>query len=164
LPAEVQRRSRTSWPAARPRSAFKNGTVKGDIVVHNGEPYVIELAARLSGGSSQPARPLRHGVDFIGARSRSRSANPSRRKNSNRNSSCRLQRYAFPSRQRVRQRAEEAHQIAGVTEVRHGEARRCYPACRRISSAAMVLPPVDTRRRAGGGERCAGLSEDKKPQ
>ena len=27
-----------------------DGTVKGDIVVHKGEPYVIELAARLSGG------------------------------------------------------------------------------------------------------------------
>lgn len=28
----------------------KNGIVKGDIVVHDGQPYAIELAARLSGG------------------------------------------------------------------------------------------------------------------
>ncbi len=29
---------------------IKSGIVKGDIVIHNGVPYVIELAARLSGG------------------------------------------------------------------------------------------------------------------
>ena len=44
------------------------GTVKGDIVVHDGEPYVIELAARLSGGFFCTREiPLNTGVDFIGA-------------------------------------------------------------------------------------------------
>ena len=48
-------------PRCRPRSrqlvgqaaaalGIVNGTVKGDIVIHDGEPHVIELAARLSGG------------------------------------------------------------------------------------------------------------------
>ena len=45
-----------------------DGTVKGDIVIHDGEPYVIELAARLSGGFFCTREiPLNTGVDFIGA-------------------------------------------------------------------------------------------------
>ena len=44
-----------------------DGTVKGDIVVHDGEPYVIELAARLSGGFFCTREiPLNTGVDFVG--------------------------------------------------------------------------------------------------
>jgi len=51
-----------------PARAFIVGaTVKGDIVVHKGEPYVIELAARLSGGFFCTREiPLNTGVDFIG--------------------------------------------------------------------------------------------------
>jgi len=45
-----------------------NGVVKGDIVLHNGEPYVIELATRLSGGYFCTHEiPLSTGVDFVGA-------------------------------------------------------------------------------------------------
>ena len=45
-----------------------DGTVKGDIVIHKGEPYMIELAARLSGGFFCTREiPLNTGVDFIGA-------------------------------------------------------------------------------------------------
>jgi len=41
--------------------------VKGDIVVHKDEPYVIELAARLSGGYFCTHEiPLNTGVDFVG--------------------------------------------------------------------------------------------------
>ena len=29
---------------------IKNGVIKGDIVIHNNRPYVIEMAPRLSGG------------------------------------------------------------------------------------------------------------------
>ena len=43
-----------------------NGTVKGDIVIHKGEAYVIELAARLSGGFFCTREiPLNTGVDFV---------------------------------------------------------------------------------------------------
>ena len=46
----------------------KNGTVKGDIVVHEGIPYIIELAPRLSGGYFCTHEiPLNTGVDFVGA-------------------------------------------------------------------------------------------------
>ena len=66
------RRSRprcaTWWRAPPPRMGVTDGTVKGDIVVHKGEPYVIELAARLSGGFFCTREiPLNTGVDFIGA-------------------------------------------------------------------------------------------------
>lgn len=44
-----------------------NGTVKGDIVVHDGQVFVIELAARLSGGFFCSREiPLNTGVDFVG--------------------------------------------------------------------------------------------------
>jgi len=45
---------------------IKNGVVKGDIVVHNGVPKVIEIAARLSGGwFCTDQIPLSTGVDFL---------------------------------------------------------------------------------------------------
>lgn len=44
------------------------GNIKGDIVVSDGKPYVIELAARASGGYFCTREiPLNTGVDFIGA-------------------------------------------------------------------------------------------------
>ena len=55
--------------AAAARSmGIRRGTVKGDIVIHHGVPYVIELAARLSGGYfASHEIPLNTGVDFVGA-------------------------------------------------------------------------------------------------
>ena len=47
---------------------IRNGVVKGDIVVTDGQPHVIELAARLSGGYFCTHEiPLNTGVDFVGA-------------------------------------------------------------------------------------------------
>ena len=44
-----------------------NGTVKGDIVIHNGIPHIIELAPRLSGGYFCTHQiPLHSGVDLLG--------------------------------------------------------------------------------------------------
>jgi biotin carboxylase len=44
----------------------KNGVVKGDIVINNGKPYVIELAARLSGGYFCSHQiPLNSGVEIV---------------------------------------------------------------------------------------------------
>ena len=44
-----------------------NGNVKGDMVFHNGKPFIIELAARLSGGYFCTLEiPLNTGVDFVG--------------------------------------------------------------------------------------------------
>ncbi len=47
---------------------IKCGVVKGDIVVHNGIPHIIELAARLSGGYfCSHSIPSNTGVDILGA-------------------------------------------------------------------------------------------------
>ena len=44
----------------------KNGVVKGDIVVSNSKPYIIEVATRLSGGYfCSHEIPLNTGVDFL---------------------------------------------------------------------------------------------------
>jgi biotin carboxylase len=44
-----------------------NGVVKGDVVFHEGKPFIIELATRLSGGYLCTHEiPLSTGVDFVG--------------------------------------------------------------------------------------------------
>jgi biotin carboxylase len=46
---------------------IRDGVVKGDIVILKGKPFIIELAARLSGGYfCTHAIPLNTGVDFVG--------------------------------------------------------------------------------------------------
>ncbi len=68
LPPDIQAKVRDLVGRAAAAMGITDGTVKGDIVVHEGEPYVIELAARLSGGFFCTREiPLNTGVDFIGA-------------------------------------------------------------------------------------------------
>ncbi len=44
----------------------KNGIIKGDLVIHDGEVFVIEVALRLSGGHfSSVEIPLNTGADFL---------------------------------------------------------------------------------------------------
>ena len=44
------------------------GIIKGDLVIHDSRIYVIELAARLSGGFfASHGHPLAYGIDFVGA-------------------------------------------------------------------------------------------------
>jgi biotin carboxylase len=58
---------RTAEAAGR-ALGIRTGNIKGDLVVVNGKPYVIELAARASGGYFCTREiPLNTGVDFIGA-------------------------------------------------------------------------------------------------
>ena len=46
---------------------IKNGVLKGDMVLSKGDPYIIEVAARLSGGYfCSHEIPLNTGVDFVG--------------------------------------------------------------------------------------------------
>lgn len=56
---------------------FRHGTVKGDIVVHNAKPYIIELAPRLSGGYFCTLEiPLNTGIDFVGCAIRAAVGDP----------------------------------------------------------------------------------------
>ncbi|MEE8481242.1 MAG: ATP-grasp domain-containing protein [Desulfobacterales bacterium] len=67
LPSDVQNKCRSLVQQAALSMGVTNGVVKGDIVVHEGEPYVIELAARLSGGYFCTHEiPLNTDVDFVG--------------------------------------------------------------------------------------------------
>lgn len=46
---------------------IRNGVIKGDLVVHQGQVKIIELAARMSGGFfGTLAAPVANGVDLIG--------------------------------------------------------------------------------------------------
>ncbi len=67
LPTEVQDAVRDLIAAAATSLGVENGVVKGDVVVTDGEPHIIELAARLSGGYFCTHEiPLNTGVDLVG--------------------------------------------------------------------------------------------------
>lgn len=128
-----------------------NGTVKGDIVVHDGEPHVIELAARLSGGFFCTREiPLNTGVDFVGAAIRLALGEPVAEADLQPSKFVPvIQRYAFPDPGRVVSvaGAEEARKVPGIEEVvvtaREGDV---IPAAGdKRPSAAMVLATGETR-------------------
>lgn len=66
LPPETQLAIRKLVQRAARSMGISHGVVKGDIVVHHGKPYVIELAARLSGGYFCTHEiPLNTGVELV---------------------------------------------------------------------------------------------------
>ena len=68
LDGETQQAVRDVVQQAAMSMGIRNGVVKGDIVVTDGKPHVIELAARLSGGYFCTHEiPLNTGVDLVGA-------------------------------------------------------------------------------------------------
>lgn len=68
LPLDVQNRVRTEVQRAAASLGIRNGVIKGDIVVSENEVFVIEVAARLSGGYFCTHEiPLNTGVDFVAA-------------------------------------------------------------------------------------------------
>jgi biotin carboxylase len=151
LPADIQEKIRDLVARAASAMGVTDGTVKGDIVVHKGEPYVIELAARLSGGFFCTREiPLNTGVDFIGAAIKvalgeSVGADELTPKFQH----AVVQRYAFPKAGKVTAiRGEEAARAEpGIAEV-VVTARLCdviHPAGDKRPSAAMVLASGETR-------------------
>ncbi|MDE2182253.1 MAG: ATP-grasp domain-containing protein [Alphaproteobacteria bacterium] len=131
-----------------------DGTVKGDIVVHDGEPYVIELAARLSGGFFCTREiPLNTGVDFVGAAIRvALGETVGEDALEPKTQTPVIQRYAFPKAGRVVtvKGAEEARRVPGVADVvvtaKPGDI--IPPAGDKRPSAAMVLATGSTREAA----------------
>ena len=68
LPLDIQDQARDVVTQAAVALGLDIGVVKGDLVIHEGQAYVIELAARLSGGYLCSHHiPLSTGVDFVGA-------------------------------------------------------------------------------------------------
>lgn len=121
LPAETQDKIKNLVAQAARAMGIENGTVKGDIVVHKGEPYVIELAARLSGGFFCTREiPLNTGVDFIGAAIRLSVGDPvTPEELEPKQQTPVIQRYAFPAPGTVQRvaGADEARGIPGISDV-----------------------------------------------
>ena len=154
LPLEIQQKVKDVVAKAAAALGITNGTVKGDIVVHKGEAYVIELAARLSGGFFCTREiPLNTGVDFVGAAIKvalGETVTPDELEP--KHVTPVIQRYAFPKAGLVVsvQGADEARAIAGVNEVvvtaKPGD---IIPAAGdKRPSAAMVLTSGATREAA----------------
>lgn len=67
LPDEVIAETRKLVQQAATAMGVMNGVVKGDVVVHDGKPYIIEVATRLSGGYfCTHTIPMNTGVDLVG--------------------------------------------------------------------------------------------------
>ncbi|HVZ91905.1 MAG TPA: ATP-grasp domain-containing protein [Rhizomicrobium sp.] len=154
LPEQVRQKVCDVVARAAEALGIVNGAVKGDIVVHDGQPYVIELAARLSGGFFCTREiPLNTGVDFVGCAIRlalGESVSPNEL--TPKFSRAVVQRYAFPKPGRVMaiEGADEARRVAGVEDVvvtaKAGDV--IPPPGGRRPSAAMVLATGDTREAA----------------
>jgi biotin carboxylase len=66
LPDAIKKSTCDLVVAAAKSMGVRHGTVKGDIVIHKGIPYIIELAPRLSGGYfCTHTIPLNTGVEFV---------------------------------------------------------------------------------------------------
>jgi biotin carboxylase len=151
LAPELQAKVKDVVGRAAAALGVTDGTVKGDIVVHQGEVYVIELAARLSGGFFCTREiPLNTGVDFVGNAIKlalDEKVDPADLEPKYQKPVT--QRYAFPPAGRVVSisGAEEARKVPGVAEVvvtaKLGDV--IPPAGDKRPSAAMVLATGRTR-------------------
>ena len=138
LPLSVQDKVRELVARAASAMGVTDGTVKGDVVVHDGEPYMIELAARLSGGFFCTREiPLNTGVDFIGAAIKlalGETVTPEELEPTQ--SVAVVQRYAFP-------------EAGAVTSISGAEAARAVPGIAEVVITAMlgdVIPPAGDKR------------------
>jgi biotin carboxylase len=154
LPDTIQEKVKNLVGRAASALGVTDGTVKGDIVVHRGEPYVIELAARLSGGFFCTREiPLNTGVDFIGAAIRIALGEPvGEDELTPKYQHAVIQRYAFPEAGMVTaiHGEEDARAVPGIAEVvvtaRPGDV--IPPAGDKRPSAAMVLASGESREQA----------------
>jgi len=150
LPAETQRKVKNVVARAAAALGVTDGTVKGDIVVHRNEPYVIELAARLSGGFFCTREiPLNTGIDFIGCAIRIALGEsiPAAELTPRRQQTV-IQRYAFPKPGRV-------------IEVRGADAAKRLPGIADIIVTAKpgdVIPPAGDKRPSGAMVLATGHS------
>jgi len=152
LPANIQDKVRELVGRAASALGVTDGTVKGDIVVHKGEAYVIELAARLSGGFFCTREiPLNTGVDFIGAAIKialGEAVNEDELTPKYQNAV--IQRYAFPK--------------AGTVVAIHGEdAARTVPGIAEVVVTARpgdIIPPSGDKRPSAAMVLASGATRE----
>jgi len=116
LPEALQSKVRDVVARAAAALGVTRGTVKGEVVVHDGEPTVIELSPRLSGGFVR----LHTGVDFVGAAIKVALGEPvTAEELAPKQSRPVVQRFAFPKAGEVVSVSgvEDARRIAGVSDV-----------------------------------------------
>ena len=152
LSPETQAKVKDVVAQAARALGITNGTIMGDIVVHNGKPYVIELAAWLSGGFfCMREIPLNTGVDFVGCAIRVALGEPvSPKELEPRGFTPVIRRYSFPNPGRVIEvsGADEAAKVPGITEV--------------IVTAKPgdIIPPAGDKRPSGAMVLATGVSRD----
>ena len=133
---------------------IRNGVVKGDIVVCSGKAYVIELAARLSGGLlCSDLIPLNTGVEFVECAIRlALGETVSPLDLVPRYQHCVCQRYLFPRPGRVVRIAgeEDVRRQPGVVfcQVRVGIGSRVGPMNSHPARAGMVIAVGESRQQA----------------
>ncbi|ACS78637.1 phosphoribosylglycinamide synthetase [Maridesulfovibrio salexigens] len=133
---------------------IENSMFKGDMVVHNGKPYVIEMAARLSGGYfCSHEIPWNTGVDFtgtairlaLGERPDPEAMTPSFQKGV-------AQRYLFPKPGKVVaiEGVETALVMYGIcmVEIRTAVGETIAPATSHPARAGVVMAKAETREKA----------------
>jgi biotin carboxylase len=136
LSQETQRAVKELVQKAALSLGIRDGVVKGDIVVFDGRPFVIELAARLSGGYFCTHEiPLNTGVDFVRHAIRmALGEKPSPSDLEPRFNRAVVQRYLFPKPGRV-------VSISGVDEV---SAQPEIALCEIRVAPGDVIGPVDS--------------------
>lgn len=158
LPTSLDARARTAVCEVVARAAraldLHSGVLKGDIVMHRGQPHVIEVAVRLSGGYLCTHEiPLSTGVDFVaqairlalGERPRAEDLQPTRHTGV-------AQRWLFPAPGRVRRvagvEAVAARPEVALCEVRVGVGDEVPPVFSHRSRAGVVIATGGTRAQA----------------
>jgi biotin carboxylase len=154
LDPEIQQNIKGVVAQAAAALGIRNGTVKGDIVVHDGKVFVIEMAARLSGGYFCTKEiPLASGVDFVGAAIKVALGEPVDAEELFPQAVIPVvQRYAFPAPGRIVsiRGTEDARKLPGVADVvMTAKPGDVIPAAGdKRPSAAMVLATGDTHEAA----------------
>jgi biotin carboxylase len=152
LPPAVQDRVRALVDRAARSLGITDGVVKGDIVVTDGEPMVIEMAARLSGGYFCTHEiPLNTGVDFVGAAIRQALGMPVDPADlAPRFQRCVSQRYLFPPPGRI-VAIEGARTVTTLPGVAYFQLR---------ARVGDVIGPIDCHPARGGVVIATGADRD----
>lgn len=161
LPAAIQQKVRDVVAKAASALGVVNGTVKGDMLVHDGEAYVIELAARLSGGFFCTKEiPHNSGVDFVGLAIRiAMGEKPLPAEMQPTRNTAIVQRYFFPAPGKVVHAAggDQARALPGILEAivtaRVGDV--IPPAGDKRPTGAMIIATGDTPQHAKANANAA---------